>query len=93
MRMQHRADRVEGKVRRKSGNPGKGARKPITVRVPDELFDVIEEAARTAGYVSINDYLNAVLADVHHTPIPSYAHPVRRYDTDSLLDENMLRAG
>ena len=90
MRMQHR---VEVKTRKKSGNPGKGPRKPITVRVPDDLFDAIEEAATSAGYFSVSDYLNAVLADVHHTAVPAYAHPVRRHDTDSLLEDDMLRAG
>jgi hypothetical protein len=90
MRMQHR---VEVTARRKPGNPGKGARKAITIRVPDELSDVIEEAATQAGYLSVSDYLNAVLADVHHTAVPAYAHPVRRHETDSLLDDDMLRAG
>lgn len=60
-------------ARRKPGTRPKGNRKAITVRVPSDQFEVIDEARQTAGYGNMCDYLAALLAKHHGLAVPSYA--------------------
>lgn len=43
--------------------PSKGARKPLTVRVPEALYDVLEDRRQAAGVSSVSQYVSDLLAD------------------------------
>lgn len=58
-----------------AGKPGpekKGTRSCISLRIPAEHRLVYEHAQAAGGYQSLNDYLTAALADLHHLPTPGY---------------------
>ena len=57
------------------GKPGprqKGTRSCISLRIPAEHRLVYEHMQVEGGYQSLNDYLTAVLADLHQLPTPQY---------------------
>lgn len=55
----------------KPGNPGKGERAAITVRVPSAHKDRYTAEARRLG-ISASDYLALVAARAHHLPDPAH---------------------
>ncbi len=59
--------------RRKPGTRPKGDRRAITVRVPDDLWHVLDAARKNAGYDNLSDYVTAVLAEDHQMEVPDYA--------------------
>lgn len=63
--------------RRKPGNPGLGARKAITSRVPPPHWAVYEEGARRAG-IPLGDYVARELARAHKLPEPEWIEQRQR---------------
>ena len=52
--------------------PSKGARTPITVRVPEQVAEELESRRRAAGVSSVSQYISDVLAAT-----TGYNHRVR----------------
>ena len=57
--------------RGKGGGRGKGPRRYIPMRLPEDLADEVIRRADDAG-LDINDYVTLVMAQVHGHEVPSY---------------------
>ncbi len=60
--------------RRRPGRQSKGARHPITVRLPAHIYEQVAELARGEG-VPTGDYLTRVVAEAHGHRAPAYCYP------------------
>jgi hypothetical protein len=63
--------------RRKPGNPGLGARKAITSRVPPPHWAVYAQEAEEAG-IPLGDYVARILARAHKLPEPEWIEERQR---------------
>ncbi len=61
--------------RRKPGTRPKGNRHAITVRVPEDQWELYRQFAQSEGYESLSDYVCALLAREHDLRVPDYATP------------------
>ena len=57
--------------RGKGGGRGKGPRRYIPMRLPEDLADEVIRRADDAG-LDINDYVTLVMAQIHGHEIPAY---------------------
>ena len=57
--------------RGKGGGRGKGPRRYIPMRLPEDLADEVIRRADDAG-LDINDYVTLVMAQVHGHEVPAY---------------------
>jgi len=57
--------------RGKGGGRGKGPRRYIPMRLPEDLADEVIRRADDAG-LDINDYVTLVMAQVHGHQVPAY---------------------
>lgn len=57
----------------KPGNPGKGERAAITVRVPREHKERYTAEAQRLG-LPVSDYLSLLVARAHNLPDPAHLH-------------------
>lgn len=60
--------------RSKPGRRPRGVRHAITVRIPLEQWEVLEQIRSDEGFAHASDYIVAVLAERHGLPIPSYVN-------------------
>lgn len=71
--------------RRKPGTRPKGKRHAITVRVPDDQWNIYVQTASREGYDSLSDYVCALLAKEHNLRVPEYATPASTRQKQDLL--------